>query len=402
MKLAFVAPRWSPEVRGGAETAARGAAERFVAWKGWEVEAFTSRALDHFTWANVLPEGDEVLNGVTVHRFTCDGVRFDDDPDFAATVIHRPRSATLDEAFRWVAMQGPTSPALIDAVDASGADGVVFTPYLFAPTVQGVLRVGRRAIMAAAAHDEPLLRLPAYQSVFSAAGGFAYYSPEERALVERTFHVGHLPGAIIGIGVDGPGEGDHPSGAVPEPLAGELADELDGAPYVVCLGRVEEGKGSPLLARYFEAYKERHPGPLRLVLAGPPSQHERYTHPDIHLAGTLDDGDKWAVLHNAVAFLSPSPYESFSIVLMEAWLAGLPALVNGRCAVTRGHAARSGGGLWFDDFPTFEIALERLEADADLRAELGARGRAYAAGEYSWPAVIGRYEAFLAGMFARV
>lgn len=396
MKLAFVSPRWSAQVRGGAETAAREAAERLAAWHGWEVEAFTSRALDHFTWANVLPEGDEVVNGVAVHRFTCEGVRFDDDPDFAARVIHRPRAATPAEAHRWVAMQGPTSAELVDAVAASDADLVVFTPYLFAPTVQGVPRVGRRALMASAAHDEPLIRLPAYAETFRAAGGFVYYSPEERALVERLFRVGDRPGAVIGIGVEAPDPDDLPGpGALPEPLRE--------TPYVVCLGRVEEGKGSRLLARYFEVYKERHPGPLKLVFAGPPSQVERYGHPDVLLAGAVDDATKWALLRHARAFVSPSPYESFSIVLMEGWLAGLPALVNGRCAVTRGHVERSGGGLWFEDFPTFEAGLTRLlDGEDGLHDRLAARGRAYASTEFAWPSVIGRYRAFLEGVLSRV
>lgn len=392
MKVAFVTPRWSPEVRGGAETAARQAAERLATIPGWEVEAYSSRALDHFTWANALPEGEEVVNRVRVHRFTCTGVRFDDDPDFAARVIHRPRAASLAEAYRWVEMQGPTSADMIDAVAASSADFVVFTPYLFAPTLLGVPRVGARALMAAAAHDEPLLRLPAYAETFRAAGGFVYYSAEERELVEDLFRVAHRPGAVIGIGVEGPP-------APPDP--GLRPPEFTDAPYVVCLGRVEEGKGSRLLARYFEVYKERHPGPLKLVLTGPPSQVERYQHPDVVLTGTVDDATKWAILDGASVFVSPSPYESFSIVLMEGWLAGLPAMVNARCAVTRGHAARSGGGLWFDGYPAFEAGLNRLLADADLRTGLAARGRAYAGEHYSWDAVIGRYRAFLEALAAR-
>lgn len=392
MKVAFVTPRWAVEVRGGAETAARESAER-LASEGWQVEAFTSRALDHFTWANELPEGEEVVNGVPVHRFTCSGVRFDDDPDFAARVIHRPRSATLDEAYRWVRMQGPTSDDMTDAVASSSADVTIFTPYLFAPTVLGVPRVGARSVMAAAAHDEPLLRLPAYRETFRAAGGFVYYSVEERDLAERVFRVGHTPGAVIGIGVERP---DVPSGREFIPAA------VGDAPYLICLGRVEEGKGSRLLARYFEVYKERHPGPLKLVLSGPPSQAERYQHPDIVLTGVVDEAEKWALLDHAVAFVTPSPYESFSIVLMEGWLAGRPALVNGRCAVTAGHAARSGGGLAFCDYPSFAAAIDRLLRDDDLRRRLGERGRAYAAAEYSWPAVIGRYRAFLEEFASRI
>lgn len=394
MKLAFVVPRWAPEVRGGAETAARGVAEHLVDLAGWDVEVFTTRALDHFTWADALPEGDEVVNGVTVHRFSSQGVRFDEDPDFAGRVMHAPRAAGLEEGRRWVEMLGPSSPAMVDAVAASDADLVVFTPYLFAPTLQGVPRVGRRAVMVPAAHDEPLLRLRAYHDAFGAAGGFVYYTAEERALVEERFGVAHRPGAVLGLGVDPP----------PDPLPGAeaLPEELADTPYLVCLGRVEEGKGSRLLARCFEVYKQRRPGDLRLVLAGPATQTERYTHPDVLLTGAVDETTKWALLRHAEAFVTPSPYESFSIVLMEAWLAGLPALVNGRCAVTRGHAARSGGGLWFDDYPAFEAALDRLSSDPGLRSRLGSRGAAYVRSHYDWAAVTERYRRFLEDLASRV
>lgn len=48
-----------------------------------------------------------------------------------------------------------------------------------------------------------------------------------------------------------------------------------------------------------------------------------------------------------------------------------PVLVNGRCAVTKEFVEKSDGGLWYDDYPTFETALRRLEGDADLRKGLG-------------------------------
>ena len=68
-KVAFVTPRYGVEVMGGAESAARQLAEHLVADLGWPVEVFSTCALDHLTWDNVLPAGDSVLNGVTVHRY---------------------------------------------------------------------------------------------------------------------------------------------------------------------------------------------------------------------------------------------------------------------------------------------------------------------------------------------
>jgi hypothetical protein len=63
--------------------------------------------------------------------------------------------------------------------------------------------------------------------------------------------------------------------------------------------------------------------------------------------------------------------------------------------VTKEHCARSGGGLWFGDYATFEVVLDRLLADAPLRESLGAAGKAYVDTHYRWPTLVQRYKGFL-------
>ena len=65
MKVAFVVPRYGPDIRGGAEVGARMLAERLVADRGYEVEVLTTCALDAITWRDELPEGTSVERGVT-------------------------------------------------------------------------------------------------------------------------------------------------------------------------------------------------------------------------------------------------------------------------------------------------------------------------------------------------
>ena len=59
----------------------------------------------------------------------------------------------------------------------------------------------------------------------------------------------------------------------PRAPAGPAASSsgLGDRPYIVSVGRVDEHKGSKMLASYFATYKERHPGPLALALVGPVS-----------------------------------------------------------------------------------------------------------------------------------
>ena len=99
--------------------------------------------------------------------------------------------------------------------------------------------------------------------------------------------------------------------------------------------------------------------------------------------------------------VNPSAYESFSLVLLESWTLGVPVLVNASCAATMEHCRRSGGGVWFDSFRTFEVAVERLTGDPEVRAMLGAAGRSYTARYYRWPSIIDRYTRFLEGVVVR-
>jgi glycosyltransferase involved in cell wall biosynthesis len=133
------------------------------------------------------------------------------------------------------------------------------------------------------------------------------------------------------------------------------------------------------------------------VIAGP--VHDRpAAHGEIDVLGEVDEATKWALYEQAAVFVMPSAYESFSIVLMEAWECGTPALVNGASEVLREHAERSGGALCFDGYARFEAALDRLVADDLLRATMGAAGRTYVDRNYRWPALIERYRRFLEGV----
>jgi glycosyltransferase involved in cell wall biosynthesis len=99
--------------------------------------------------------------------------------------------------------------------------------------------------------------------------------------------------------------------------------------------------------------------------------------------------------------VSPSALESFSLVVVEAWVDAVAVLVNGSCGPTREHAEHSGGGLWFTSYPEFEAALHRLVTDAPLRTALGQRGRDYVDTHFQWPVLIARYAAFLDSVVER-
>lgn len=385
MRVAYVTHRYGVEIRGGAEQAVRSLAEHVAAGRPWTVEVFTTGARDGVDWHDQYPAGTTEVGGVTVHRYHSRSGRA---PEFGAQsdrVLPSPENAPLTEQHRWIDMQGPVAPAVLDAATAFDPDVVVFCPYLYWPTVRGVPRFPDRAVLHPAAHDEAPFRLPVIEPVFTAARGLAYFSDAERRLVEGRFRVGATAASVIGLGVD-TGEGSTD--------AFRAAARLDDRPYLLCLGRVDAGKGSLALARFFTAYKERHPGDLALAFVGPVGD-QLPPSDDIVVTGPVEEDAKWGAINGAEVLVSPSPRESFSIVLMEGWTKGVPAMVNAWCEVTVDHCRTSGGGLWFADYAGFEVALARIQGGGSLRDRLGQAGRAYVEERYSWPAVTERYVHFL-------
>ena len=94
----------------------------------------------------------------------------------------------------------------------------------------------------------------------------------------------------------------------------------------------------------------------------------------------------------ARVLMMPSPYESLSMVLLEAWNHAVPALVNARCAVLRGQVRRADGGLYYRTGAEFRAALDCLLKRPEMAQTLGAQGRAYVEREYRWPGVLRKIE----------
>jgi glycosyltransferase involved in cell wall biosynthesis len=385
MKIAYVVPRYGPQIRGGAETGARMLAEHLVTERSWEVEVFTTCALDALTWADELSPGTELINGVQVHRIASQAGRDEGFHPFSGALLQSPETASLADAEIWVDLQGPKSPDLVEAVAASDAEVVAFYPYLYYPTIRGVPRVADRAIMHPAAHDEPPIRLPVFPPVFQQVRGLVFQTRSERRMVLERFKVGATPQVLVGLGVD------EVDGSADE---ARRALDLPDVPYLLCIGRVDDKKGTGILWRYFRSYKERHPGPLKLVLVGQVIDAPE-PHPDIVVTGMVDDQVKWGLLRGAAVLVSPSPWEAFSITVIEGMTAGVPVVVNAGCDATREHCERSGAGLWFGGFAEFEVVLDRLLGDRALRETLRRRGLRYVATHYRWPVIVDRYASFL-------
>ena len=232
----------------------------------------TSCAEDFVTWADVFPPGEEDVNGVRVLRFAAAAGRDPSFHPFSAALLADPDRASLEDAEQWIDLQGPVVPELVAAALHSAPMPSSSIPTSTTRRCGSSTGRGRPPSSHPAAHDEPALRLPVFPRVFGAADGLVFQTAAERELVQRMFPVATHRQLLLGLGVDDPGTArrlgvDARRGR--QPTQPGVRPERDDDPYLLCLGRVDRHKGTSLLADLFSAYKERHPGPLRLVLAGP-------------------------------------------------------------------------------------------------------------------------------------
>lgn len=388
MRLLFVVQRYGPEVAGGAERLCREFATR-MARRGHHIEVLSTCALDYSTWANVFEPGTSKDGSVTVHRLRVDHPR---DPDLFSSlymrVIFGRKPVPLYLQREWLRAQGPYVSQLESWLEQETGrfDLVVFFTYLYYTTTQGLPAVhDTPTVLHPTAHDEPPLNLQIFEQVFRMPSALAFSTPEEADFVSRRFRTSQFA-SVIGVGTELPG------GVDPDTFRQRF--DLSDRDYLLFLGRVEPHKGSEELVEFFNVYKDRHPGPLSLVIMGETVSPLKPAS-DVIVTGFVEEDLKESALEGCLALVNPSYFESFSMVLTEAWARKKPVLVQGACAVLDGQVRRAGGGIPYKGFAEFEFALELVVENEALRCALGEAGHAYARDHLSWDRVLGDYEALL-------
>ena len=374
--IAFVAPRLAGSgAVGGAETLIRALAERTAA-SGDSVHLLTTCAQNHFTWENELPAGSRQVGLLTVHCFPVDPGRNQDRFHRAQERICRGRFTPEDET-AWME-ESVNSQALLDFLARQPFDRIVVGPYLFGLTVAVCRRFPEQARLLPCLHDEPFARVSLIRTLFERAAGILFNSEPEMRLAQRLYALD--PGRChqVGMGLD---EFDA------DPDAFAKSRRLT-APYLLYCGRREPLKGTPLLFDYMTAFRARTDRDVKLVLTGSGDVPvPAALRPHLIDAGFVPEPVKRQAMAGAAAFCHPSLNASFSIVLLESWMARTPALVRETAAVLQDHCRKSGGGLWFRHYPEFEEELLRLLDDPALRRRMGDAGRDYVRREYAWPIV---------------
>ena len=390
MKLLYVVQRYGDDIVGGSEAACRQFAEALTD-AGHSVEVITSCARSYVTWEDSYEEGTTNINDVLVHRLSVTEPR---KPErFGPTdqwLMSENSSPLRFEHERWARIMGPDIHGfrtwMIDNADRF--DAAIFMTYLYSTATSGIPAIAGRIpiVFQPTAHDEPPLRIPLFEATFRLADAFMFFTPEERTVVEERFRIDPV-GKVVGIGIEMNPPCSNPS---------EFRDlfGLENTPYLIYVGRLDPMKGVKQLCDFFVELKKQYPSSLKLVLAGDPMV-ELPEHEDIVITGFLEESMKHAAIKGSLALVQSSFFESFSIVLCEAWVQKRPALVQGASTVLRGQAMRSNGAIPYEGYAEFEQAVMMLFEDPNLANEMGVSGRAYVEQQYEWNNVVRNVESTL-------
>jgi glycosyltransferase involved in cell wall biosynthesis len=423
VRIAFIVQRYGTEILGGPEYACRLTAERLA--ERHDVDVLTTCARDHVTWKNEYSEGADRVRGVTVRRFANSQTRdLAEFTRYSDWIFQNPHSA--DDEMEWLKRQGPWSPGLLEYLKRHHKqyEALVFYNYLYAPTVLGLQIDPRRSILVPAGHDEPPIHLGIYRDVFRAPKAIGYLSEPERKFITDRFERNAAIEETMGCGVDLPphhaypkapgGSVDHNANLEAAQTEGDDAVSDSGrfpshvssrgasfkrrhrihGPFALYGGRIDPGKGCEELIEYFSTYVAAA-GEASLVLMGlklMPLPEE----PFINFAGMLSDQERLHALEAATVVVCPSPYESLSLIALEALAVGTPIVCNARSDVLVDHCLRSNGGLFYRDRDEFVECMKLLVADERLRAAMGRSGREYVRRNYRWDVVLGKLDRMIA------
>ena len=381
-KIGFVTPWYGEKISGGAEAELRGLAHHLHD-AGMALEVLTT-CVESFRadWnKDYHKAGITAENGLTVRRFP---VRKRDTALFDSVnykLINRiPLTAEDEETF---CREMINSPALYDYIRDNGEEYslFVFIPYMFGTTYYGCRIHPEKSILIPCLHDEPYAYMKVFADAFSKVRGMVFNAEPERLLAEKLYGVKGDNFVTFGLGMDTDWTADGDRFRKKYRI---------NTPFILYAGRKDAGKKADVLISHFCRYKKRHPGDLKLVLIGG-GDIDIPDKKSIMDLGFVDIQDKYDAYAAAEIFCNPSQMESFSIVIMESWLAGQPVLVNGECAVTKAFVRESNAGLYYENYPEFETCVGYLLSHPDTSKMMGYNGRQFVKSRFSWNVIIKNY-----------
>lgn len=373
-KLCLVVQRYGEEICGGAELLCFQFVQHLK--KYYDIDIITTTAIDDTTWDNYYPEGTTVDENTKIIRFSVDTQRLWNRENNLTNLI-KDKKHSYEEEIATLQDIGPFSSKLFNfiRINHSKYQAVIFFTYYYYQTSIAAFGIDN-AILLPCAHDEINIYLNHYKRLFSQTKAYIFNTQEEKTLVEKIIDKPiNVPNEVIGCGIE-----LYDNNKLKE---FDKIKKCTNDPYILYVGRIVESKGCDELFDYFLEYKKHNKKPLKLVLIGK-AQMSIPNNKDIVNLGFVSSEVKNAYMKNAKALILPSHNESLSLVLLEALSLRCPVIVTDKCLVTKKHIEKSKAGIIYNNYKTFETAINYLCQNDKYVSTLKNNGITYIKENYSW------------------
>lgn len=389
--IALVIPWYGDDIKGGAEQECNYLAHSLKA-AGAEVEVFTTcvKEASADRSVNTLEDGAHAESGILVRRFK---VRVRDMDKFvpANVKIYNGEQVTLEEEQAYF-QEDINSPDMYQYIreNKDNYKCFIFIPYMYGPTYNGSKECPDNCIMIPCLHDESYAYLHLTRKMMERMKGLIFHAKPEYVLAKRLYNLHDVKVGVLGEGIDTAWHSECNAERFREKY------NIQGD-FILFAGRKDAGKKADELLQFFCRYIEINSHrTVKLVFIGgghldiPEEYKEKIL--DLGFVSVEDKHDAFA----AASFLcNPSWFESFSLVVMESWLAKRPVLVSEHCAVTTNFCLETNGGLYFKDFPTFAGTVDYLLDNEDVSRRMGENGFAYVMSNFTHEVIAKKYLEFI-------
>jgi len=376
--FSFVVP-WFGGQMGGAETAIGNYAKN-LSCNGFDVEILTTCCKSPFSswWEDSLPPSETMWNEIPIKRFRVNKSNKDKYLEASAKQISG-NPLTEDEMENFFTY-GINSDEMIGYIASiCNARNVVVAPYFQALSYSVLMKNPGKISFIPCLHNEPQFYWTQTKRMLEQAKHIIFLSAAEKAMAIKHYGltIGRklIESPVVGVGVEI--ENDSSANHLYQ-----LPDK-----YFVYVGKKDVNKGVGKLIDWYASFDTAIP----LVFVGGGDNGLIPKSDKFIDFGFVDEEQKHAIIKNSSALINLSDNESFSIVIMEAWLHGVPIIVSADCDVTRQHCVESGGGFWVNENKTFIEKLQCILNNNEKSIDMGNRGRNYVQQNYNWHKVMASF-----------
>jgi len=371
--IAFVIPWYGDDIKGGAESECNQLAH-CIKEAGYMVEVLTTcvREASDDRGENTLQEGESFESGILVRRFpVCS--RNEERYMTVNLKIYNREKCTKEEELAYFE-EDINSPQMYSYIrdNKDKYEVFVFIPYLYGITYFGAAECEEKAMIIPCLHDEGYAYMKLMKKKMEKFKKIAFLSKPEADLAYSIYNLDKSHAKVLGAYVESGWE----ENVCPYRFRAKYGINEK---FILYAGRKDSGKKADMLLKYFANYITRNPKQeLKLVFIGGGKIDIPEELKDVILdLGFVDIQDKYDAYASAFVLCNPSFFESFSIVIMESWLAKRPVLVSEQCKVTRNFCIESNGGLYFDCYIEFEKCLNYLLENEEVANKMGDNGYRY-------------------------